>query len=70
MVNRQAQPQSRVACLLPEEIGQIRELIAGKHSKSALQLAKDLYKRSATAESEALLTDAYRRASTTCSGWE
>jgi hypothetical protein len=38
----------------------VRELIAGRHSKSALQLAKDLYKRSSTAESEALLTDAYK----------
>jgi hypothetical protein len=35
-------------------------LIAGRHSKSALQLAKDLYKRCATTESEALLTDAYK----------
>ena len=48
------------AHLSPEEIERVRELIAGKHSKSALQLAKDLYKRSATAESEALLTDAYK----------
>jgi len=46
--------------LLPEEIERVRELIAGRHSKSALQLAKDLYKRCATAESEALLTDAYK----------
>jgi hypothetical protein len=48
------------AHLLPEEIERARELIAGRHSKSALQLAKDLYKRSATLESEALLTDAYK----------
>jgi hypothetical protein len=47
------------ARLLPEEIERVRELIAGRHSKSALQLAKDLYKRCATAEAEALLTDAY-----------
>jgi hypothetical protein len=46
--------------MLPEEIERVRELIAGRHSKSALQLAKDLYKRCATAESEALLTDAYK----------
>jgi len=45
---------------LPEEIERVRELIAGRHSKSALQLAKDLYKRCSTAESEALLTDAYK----------
>jgi hypothetical protein len=46
--------------LLPEEIERVRELIAGRHSKAALQLAKDIYKRSATLESEALLTDAYK----------
>ena len=50
----------RGAGLLQEEIERVRELIAGKHSKTALQLAKDLYKRSATLESEALLTDAYK----------
>lgn len=44
---------------MPEETERVRELISGRHSKSALQLAKDLYKRCATAESEALLTDAY-----------
>jgi len=48
------------AGLLPEEIERVRELIAGRHSKSALQLAKDIYKRCAAAESEALLTDAYK----------
>jgi HPt (histidine-containing phosphotransfer) domain-containing protein len=47
------------AHLLPEEAERVRELIAGQHSKAALQLAKDLHKRCATAESEALLTDAY-----------
>ena len=45
--------------LLQKEIERIRELIAGKHSKAALQFAKDLYKRCATVESEWLLTDAY-----------
>jgi hypothetical protein len=30
---------------LAEEIGRVRELIAGRHSKSALQLTKDIYKR-------------------------
>jgi hypothetical protein len=44
---------------LAEEIERVRELIAGRHSKSALQLTKDIYKRCATAESEALLIDAY-----------
>ena len=48
------------ARLLPEEIERVQEQIAGRHSKSALQLAKDIYKRSATAESEALLIDAYK----------
>jgi hypothetical protein len=55
-----AAPNVGAARLLPEEIERVRELIAGRHSKSALQLAKDIYKRSATAESEALLTDAYK----------
>jgi hypothetical protein len=45
--------------LLQEEIERVRELIAGRHSKSALQHAKDLYKHCSTAESEALLIDAY-----------
>jgi hypothetical protein len=49
-----------VACLLPEEIERVRELIAGRHSKAALQIAKDIYKRCATAESQTLLTDAYK----------
>jgi hypothetical protein len=42
------------------DIERIREQIAEMHSKSALQLAKDLYKRCSTAESEALLIDAYQ----------
>jgi len=46
--------------LLPEEIEQVRELIAGRHSKAALQLAKDLYKRCATAEAEGLLIEGYK----------
>ena len=48
------------AHLLPEEIERVQELIADRHSKSALQLAKDLYKHCSTAESEALLIDAYK----------
>ncbi|HEY1895042.1 MAG TPA: hypothetical protein VGG62_02170 [Terracidiphilus sp.] len=44
----------------PEVVERLRELIAGRHSKAALQLAKDLHKREATAESETLLVDAYR----------
>jgi hypothetical protein len=55
-----AVPGAGGAHLLREEIERVRELIAGRHSKSALQIAKDLYKRSATAESEALLIDAYQ----------
>jgi hypothetical protein len=46
--------------LPPETAERVRELIAGRHSKAALQLAKDLHKREATAESEALLVEAYR----------
>jgi hypothetical protein len=41
------------------EVQRIRELIAGRHSKAAVGLAKDLHKRSGTAETEALLLDAY-----------
>ena len=37
----------------------MRELIAGKHSKTALQLAKDLHKRCVAVESEILLVEAY-----------
>jgi hypothetical protein len=42
------------------EAERVRELIAGRHTKAALQLAKDLHKRDATADLEALLVDAYR----------
>ena len=44
---------------MPAEAARVRELIAGQHSKAALQLAKDLYKRWAAAESETLLVEAY-----------
>ncbi len=45
---------------LPSEaVERVREMIAGGHSKQAVQLAKDLYKRAATEESEALLIEAY-----------
>src|SRR5258708_36862340 len=46
--------------LLPEETARVRDQIAGRHSKAALQLAKDLHKRRGTAESEALLVEAYQ----------
>jgi hypothetical protein len=46
--------------LLPVEIEQVRTLIAEQHSKAALQLAKDLFKRCSTAEAEGLLVDAYQ----------
>jgi len=55
-----APSQVKGSHLLPDEIDGVRELIAGLHSKAALQLAKDIYKRCATAESEALLTEAYQ----------
>jgi hypothetical protein len=42
------------------EIHRIRELIAGRHSKAAVELAKDLHKRASTAETETLLLDAYQ----------
>jgi len=41
------------------EAVRIRELIAGQHSKAAVEVAKELYKRHATAESEGLLIAAY-----------
>ena len=44
----------------PEAAERVRELLAGRHSKAALALAKDLHKREATAESQALLIDSYR----------
>ena len=46
--------------LLPEEANRVQELIAERHSKAALQLAKDLFKRCGSAESEALLVQAYK----------
>jgi hypothetical protein len=46
--------------LLPEETSRVRDQIAGRHSKAALQLAKDLHKRCGTVESEALLVEAYQ----------
>jgi hypothetical protein len=46
--------------LRAEEAERIRELVATHHSKPALQMAKDLYKRCATAETEALLVDVYQ----------
>ncbi len=45
---------------MPEESERVRELIEGRHSKAALQLAKDLFKRYGSAESEALLVHAYK----------
>ncbi|MGA8504541.1 MAG: hypothetical protein WB762_02910 [Candidatus Sulfotelmatobacter sp.] len=42
------------------EIHRIRELIASRHSKAAVELAKDLHKRAGTAETETLLLDAYQ----------
>jgi hypothetical protein len=46
---------------LPDmEARRVRDLITGGHSKAAVELAKDLHKRSGTAESESLLLDAYQ----------
>jgi hypothetical protein len=55
-----ATSSQEAARLLPEEAGQVREQIAGRHSKAALQMAKDLHKRYGSAESEALLVEAYQ----------
>ncbi len=63
-MNNQPQParkggaESANAPLATEAV-RIRELIAGQHSKAALEVAKGLYKRHATAESEDLLIGAY-----------
>ena len=48
------------SALLPTEAERVRELIASRHSKAALQMAKDLHKRCAGPESESLLIDAYK----------
>jgi hypothetical protein len=48
------------SALLPAEAERVRELIASRHSKAALQMAKDLHKRCAGPESETLLIDAYK----------
>jgi hypothetical protein len=42
------------------EFLRIRELIASRHSKAAVELAKDLHKRAGTADTERLLLDAYQ----------
>ena len=45
---------------LPKGVAaKVRELIAGRHSKAAVEAAKELHKRCATAESERLLVEAY-----------
>ena len=62
-LNRQApKVTSGVSCgnLPAVEAQRVRELIAGRHSKSALDVAKALHKSCGTAESEALLLDAYQ----------
>ncbi|MHB8301763.1 MAG: hypothetical protein ACYDC6_02830 [Acidobacteriaceae bacterium] len=51
--------------LLEAEAQRVRELIADHHSKSAVEIAKNLHKSCGTAESEALLLDAYR-----CRMWD
>jgi hypothetical protein len=55
-----AAPSQGAARLLPEEAERVREQIAGRHSKAALQMAKELHKRCASAESESLLVEAYQ----------
>src|SRR5271167_2983792 len=46
--------------LPPAETPRVRQLIAGRHSKSAVDLAKALHKSCGTAESEVLLLYAYQ----------
>ena len=45
--------------LLASQALHARELIAGRHSKAAVEVAKELHKRYATPESESLLIEAY-----------
>jgi hypothetical protein len=40
--------------------GQVRKLLAGNHSKAAVEISKDLHKRHTTANSERLLVEAYQ----------
>ena len=64
-MNNQPQParrgdaESANAPPATKPVTRIRELIAGQHSKAAVEVAKGLYKRHATAESEGLLILAY-----------
>ena len=41
-------------------LDRVRELLAGNHSKAAVEIAKDLHKRHMTANSERLLVEAYQ----------
>ncbi|MDQ1451370.1 MAG: hypothetical protein QOK38_1236 [Acidobacteriaceae bacterium] len=41
-------------------VGQVRGLLAGNHSKAAVEIAKDLHKRHMTSNSERLLVEAYQ----------
>ena len=50
----------RSGALPAAEVQRVRGLIAGRHSKSAVELAKALHKTCGTAESEGLLLDAYQ----------
>jgi hypothetical protein len=62
-LNRQA-PHARSGAncgnLPAAEVQRVREMIAGRHSKSAVELAKTLHESCATRESEVLLLDAYQ----------
>lgn len=65
--HKQRSAKSRIASInagmgrLPSEaVERVREMIAGRHSKAALQLAKDLHKQKATTESENLLVEVYQ----------
>ena len=55
-----AKARTERASLTVEEREQVYRQIRERHSKTALQMAKDIHKRSGSDESEELLADAYR----------
>ena len=57
-VGRERGPQSQ-AVQFETEARSVRQLLASKHSKAALEMAKEVHKRFATAQSESVLIEAY-----------
>jgi hypothetical protein len=57
-VGRERGPQSQ-AVQFETDARSVRQLLASKHSKAALEMAKQVHKRFATAQSESVLIEAY-----------